>query len=226
MISEQYNRSENTLILIKGILCVALGIISIVLRYEPFTSLAYYVALALLLNGLLSLIAMVYAGNTFRIGIFHYEGLVSMVLGVVVLNFPEMAVAIFMHALGVFTVGTGLVMIALAFDLKNFRVKEDLLIYSGIMAVILGMIVFRNPASITEFINVIAGLALGITGSYTVHAAYKTLQKQSAARVGTTTTEIRFQPHITYSVNRAATPGPAKVRQVNPETEVSVSRAS
>lgn len=175
---EYLNRSESRLFVLKGILCAIFGLISILFSSFTFTFLAYCFATIALLNGLLTLVSMLYAKIAIKnLSLFHYEGVISLITGVLVVCFPDKAIGVFMSILGATAVGMGLIQIALAFDLKSYKVKEDLLIYSGILTVVLGLILFKNPASISAFINILIGIFFTTAGIYTAHFAYKAFNK-------------------------------------------------
>jgi uncharacterized membrane protein HdeD (DUF308 family) len=97
---------------------------------------------------------------------------------VLILGFPQTAISIFMSILGGIAMGIGLMQIALAFDLKTYKIKEGLLIYSGILTVLLGAILFSNPNSISHFVSILLGLFFTSVGTYLAYFSRKSMQKK------------------------------------------------
>jgi uncharacterized membrane protein HdeD (DUF308 family) len=176
------NYSETKLIAIKGILCAVFGlvcIISIFLEDKNFTILAYTLGIFTLVSGLISLITIVHEKVGIRhFSMFHYEGIASFIIGVLILGFPQTAISIFMSILGGIAMGIGLMQIALAFDLKTYKIKEGLLIYSGILTVLLGAILFSNPNSISHFVSILLGLFFTSVGTYVAYFSRKSMQQK------------------------------------------------
>jgi uncharacterized membrane protein HdeD (DUF308 family) len=171
------NQSESRLVMLKGILCSLFGLICILtifLRDKDFTILAYSLGIFALLSGLITLVSITKSKIALRnFALFHYEGIISFITGALILTFPETAIDLFMSILGSVAVGIGLMQIALAFDLKNYQVKEGLLIYSGILTVFLGTILFNNPGSISAFLNILLGVFFSVVGCYITYFAYQ-----------------------------------------------------
>jgi uncharacterized membrane protein HdeD (DUF308 family) len=183
------NEIENKLIAIKGSLCAIFGItciISIFLDNRNFTFLAYTLGIFTLVSGMITLLTMVNQKISFRnFALFHYEGIASFILGMLILCFPQTAISVFMGILGGIAIGIGLLQIALAFDLHTYRVKEGLLLYSGILTVLLGTILFNNPDAISDFLSILLGVFFISLGSYISWSAWKHVRQQKKATVTT-----------------------------------------
>jgi uncharacterized membrane protein HdeD (DUF308 family) len=175
-------QSETKLIAIKGILSAIFGFTSIIALFfedKNFLVLAYTLGVAAILSGLLTLLSVIHTNIRFRhFGLFHYEGLTSLIFGMGMLIFPSIAINIFMGLLGGVCAGLGLIQIALAFDLNTFKIKEGVLIYSGILTVLLGIILLNNPAAIAGFINLLLGVFFSIVGGYLIRITYKKIKPE------------------------------------------------
>jgi uncharacterized membrane protein HdeD (DUF308 family) len=175
-------QSETKLIAIKGILSAIFGFTSIIALFfedKNFLVLAYTLGVAAILSGLLTLLSVIHTNIRFRhFGLFHYEGLASLIFGMGMLIFPSIAINIFMGLLGGVCAGLGLIQIALAFDLNTFKIKEGVLIYSGILTVLLGIILLNNPAAIAGFINLLLGVFFSIVGGYLIRITYKKIKPE------------------------------------------------
>lgn len=187
------NEIENKLIAIKGSLCAIFGItciISIFLDNRNFTFLAYTLGIFTLVSGLITLLTIAKEKISFRhFAIFHYEGIASFILGVLILSFPQTAISVFMGILGGIAISVGLMQIALAFDLHTYKVKEGVLIYSGILTVLLGTILFNNPDSISDFVSILLGVFFMALGSYVSWSAWKHVQQQKKSSAQATISE-------------------------------------
>ncbi|QHT69462.1 hypothetical protein GXP67_23865 [Rhodocytophaga rosea] len=193
------NEIENKLIAVKGSLCAIFGltcIISIFLDNRNFTFLAYTLGIFTLVSGLISLLTIAKEKISFRhFALFHYEGIASFILGMLILGFRQTAISIFMGILGGIAVGIGLMQIALAFDIHTFKIKEGVLIYSGILTVLLGAILFNNPDSISEFVSILLGVFFIVLGGYVGWSAWKhaRLQKKSSVVAAESSAPVHAQ---------------------------------
>lgn len=188
------NEIENKLIAIKGSLCAVFGItciISIFLDDKNFTFLALTLGTFSLVNGLITLLTIAHEKISFRhLSLFHYEGIASFIMGILILGFPQTAISVFMGILGGIAMGIGLMQIALAFDLHTYKIKEGVLIYSGILTVLLGAILFNNPDSISNFVSILLGVFFIVLGGYIGWSAWKHVKerrKSLAIREGAST---------------------------------------
>jgi uncharacterized membrane protein HdeD (DUF308 family) len=174
------NQSETKLLAIKGVLSAIFGftcVIALFFEDKNFTILAYSLGVTAIISGLITLISMINTKVRFRnFGLFHYEGLTSLLLGMWMLTFPFAAINIFMGLLGGICAGMGLIQIALAFDLNTFKVKEGVLIYSGILTVLLGVILLNNPDAIAGFVNLALGVFFSLAGGRIIRSTRKKLK--------------------------------------------------
>ncbi len=201
------NQSEAKLIAGKGVLSAIFGficIISLFFEDKNFTVLAYSLGAISLLSGLVTLVSII---NTkvriHNFGLFHYEGLTTLLIGILILVFPQTAMHIFMDILGAIAVGIGLMQIALAFDLSNYKVKEGLFIYSGILTVLLGTILFNNPTSISAFINLLLGVFFTLVGGMVIRLAYERIKAKaketSSSQIKASVQTSAIQASLSYA---------------------------
>lgn len=178
------NQSEAKLVAVKGILSAIFGfacIIALFFEDKNFLILAYTLGAVAAISGLLTLVSIINTRVRFRnFGLFHYEGVTSLLLGLWVLTFPHTAMNIFMSMLGGVCAGLGLVQIALAFDLNTYKIKEVILIFSGILTVLLGIILLNNPGAIAGFVNLVLGVFFSMAGGYIIRTTYKKIKAGDA----------------------------------------------
>ena len=180
------NQPEVKIVAFKGVLSAIFGFICIITLFfedKNFTILAYSLGVIALVSGLLTLVSIINSKiRLHNFGLFHYEGLTSLLLGILILIFPEKAIQIFMSILGGIAVGIGLMQIALAFDLSHYKVKEGLFIYSGILTVLLGTILFNNPGAISAFINLLLGVFFTVVGGMVIRMAVERLKAKTTSK--------------------------------------------
>ncbi len=164
---------------VKGVLSTIFGLACIVALFfddKNFLILAYTSGATAALSGLLTLVSIINTKIHIKhFGLFHYEGIASLLLGIWILVFPSTAITLLMSMLGGICAGLGLIQIALAFDLQTYRIKEGILIFSGILTVLLGIILLNNPAAISGFINLLLGVFFCATGGHIIRTTYKKL---------------------------------------------------
>jgi uncharacterized membrane protein HdeD (DUF308 family) len=197
------NTSEAKLVAVKGVLSAIFGLVCILALFfedKNFLILAYGLGAAASVSGLLTLVSIVNNKIRFRnFGLFHYEGLVSLLLGLGMLTFPYAAIDVFMILLGSVCAGLGLLQIALAFDLNTFKIKEGVLIYSGIFTVLLGVILLNNPGAIAGFINLMLGVFFSVAGGHLIRSTYLKLKSRQQVEKKQVLKTPALQTPVTYA---------------------------
>ncbi|MDO1445747.1 DUF308 domain-containing protein [Rhodocytophaga aerolata] len=198
-----FNQSETKLVAVKGVLSTVFGLACIIALFfedKNFTILAYTFGTATAISGLLTLLSIIHTKTEIRnFGLFHYEGLLSLLLGIWVLTFPAAAMNVFMGMLGGICAGMGLVQIALAFDLRSYTVKEGILIFSGIVTVLLGIILMNNPYAIAAFINLLLGVFFSAMGGRIIRSAYQKLKTTLNVPPKQPVKTLSMQPTYSYA---------------------------
>jgi uncharacterized membrane protein HdeD (DUF308 family) len=115
------------------------------------------------------------------------------------LTFPFAAINIFMGLLGGICAGMGLIQIALAFDLNTFKIKEGVLIYSGILTVLLGVILLNNPDAIAGFVNLALGVFFSLAGGRIIRSTRKKLKASQIKDQKQTIKTPSLQNTFTYA---------------------------
>lgn len=198
MLLYSLNPAEKKLFITKSILSILFGLLcigSVFMETENFILLAYGLGAVALLNGTFTILFLIYTRvSRCNITLFRSEGTLSLVIGILILLYPQLAIGLFMRVLGCLIGFMGMMQIILAFDLTNYRIREILLIYSGVLSILLGVILFRNPDSISSFVNVLLGGFFVVTGGYGCHFAYQALTKAPSGPANQTIHVAKPQP--------------------------------
>lgn len=178
-----HHKAEARLVMLKGVICAVFGIVCLLATDERYLLLTYSLGIAALLNGILSLSSVWYSVRTalrhFRL--LQYEGVASVMIGVLLLCFPQTAITVIMGILGTILILMGVAQLLLFFDWERFVVREWLLLASGALTILLGVILFKNPYAISSFVTILLGLFFLITGAYVVYFMYRTIAAPASA---------------------------------------------
>ena len=163
------NRTESLILALKGALWILFGLACISLANGSLENIAYLFGGAAVLSGIASFVFLYVAKpQGGRAQYFRYEAFASLLLGALVLLFPTFVIQLFMTTLGCIAILAGMVQCVLAFDFKRYAIAEWLLLASGFLTALLGLILIKNPTAIVSFVTWLIGIAFGAAGAYLI----------------------------------------------------------
>jgi uncharacterized membrane protein HdeD (DUF308 family) len=131
---------------LRGVAAIVFGVIAL---FWPPAAIAVLVAIFgayALVDGILNLIAAVRAGRTGqRWGALVFEGVVSLVVGIVTLFFPVVTALALVLFVGAWSVVTGVAEVVAAIRLRELIQGEWLLALAGILSIAFGVLLFISP---------------------------------------------------------------------------------
>lgn len=135
-------------LLIRGILALALGIIAIFFVGSTAIALAILFGIYALVDGVIAIVAATRMNHAdHRWGWLLAEGIIGVIAGVAALAFPLMALIALVFLMGAWAIITGVTGITTAWRLRRVITGEWLWIAAGILSILFGIIVFLQPAA-------------------------------------------------------------------------------
>ncbi|MDY0196284.1 MAG: DUF308 domain-containing protein [Tenuifilaceae bacterium] len=152
-----------------GILVMLFGFIALIIPNLAIKALAVYFALAILIGGIvLTTFAIQYRKLTPNWKSRLFEGIVSLILGVVIILNPESAAAFLMIIIGAWAAFIGLVFIGTFFARKVSQMIDVLNLTTGAISLVLGAIIIFNPFGSSRFLVILIGIYAIIYGILTM----------------------------------------------------------
>src|SRR3954452_314975 len=159
-------RSNWWAIVLRGVIAILLAIVTFMVPGITIAFLATLFGVYCLFDGVVDIVSTIRAAQGHRRwGAFLLEGVLGIVIGLYAILFPVAAAAPFVTLFAIWAILTGALEIAAAFRLRRHLPGEWLLILTGIVSIVAGILLFSQPIAGAVFLVwVIAsyGLIFGI----------------------------------------------------------------
>ena len=160
-----------TTLLFVGILTSVIGVVVLAWPEQTLTVLSILFGIQLLVFGLFRLISA-FSSTAISPGLVGFIGILGMLAGVVVLRHPFQTVAVLAAILGAIWIVTGSIDVISA--IADSRLDHRwFLAFSGLLAILAGIIVVSWPAPSVTVIAWVAGLFLVIQGIVIAAMAFR-----------------------------------------------------
>jgi uncharacterized membrane protein HdeD (DUF308 family) len=162
------------MLMLYGGLMAILGLISIFTPAETIMTLFMYLGIVLILSGALFL----YRGylsykNGYQGNILYYEGGLNLLFGLFILLFPESTAAFIFFWLGVWIFVFGVIQISKAVQIKELYGSWGGLMWSGIVAAVVGLMIIIKPFNVAMAFTVLFGFGLLFIGLFLLNTAWQ-----------------------------------------------------
>ena len=144
---------------LRGLLAVGVGILAWIRPEIFWASLVLVFGVYAVVDGVFAIVPVI-TGETRDRALHFLEGVLGIVVGVIVFLYPDQAGRAIVLVIGLWAVGTGVVEIVSAVQLRREIVDEWLLGLGGLLSLILGVILIVRP----EFGRVTTTYVLGTYG--------------------------------------------------------------
>lgn len=153
------------LILINAILVIGFGLILLVVPMETIKDLVFIVGIIIAFVGLILIFgAFNYAKESKSMIFWMMQGLFNLVIGGVVMFFPEASIQFLLILAGLWAIVLGFYQLSVAFT-SNFEIKRrSLHKINGIISILVGLLLIFFPEVIMGFLIQVFGLLLLIIG--------------------------------------------------------------
>lgn len=149
--------SEWWVIVARGIVAIAFGVLALAWPFEAATAIAILIALFILLDGVFSLASAV-KGRSRSWGLGVFEGLLGILIGVLALVVPDVTAMVLAVLIGIWALVTGIIELVMAFRFRGELGSEWLLSLAGALSVILGIAIIASPGAGVVVLAVIVGV--------------------------------------------------------------------
>jgi uncharacterized membrane protein HdeD (DUF308 family) len=135
-------------VLIRGLAAILFGIIAIARPGAGLLALVAIWAIYAIVDGIFNLVAAMHGAHEGRRwGWLVFEGVISILAGVVTFAWPGMTALVLVMLIAVWAVITGIAEIAAAISLRHVIEREWLLGASGLLSILFGILLFIFPSA-------------------------------------------------------------------------------
>jgi uncharacterized membrane protein HdeD (DUF308 family) len=162
------------LLAIKGVVAIILGIILISYPVKTQVVITWIIGFFALIEGLLvSLIAIIKHKKFENWGLILIRGIFGILLGVILFAWPGLSLAVILFLTGLWLLVVGIVLIFEAIALRKEDVGEWLIAALGIILILFGLFIIKNPELSLSIIGVVLGLMMLLNGIVNVAFSFQ-----------------------------------------------------
>ncbi len=159
---------------IAGLLIIAAGIVVICSPGGTILSLAFLLAIAMLISGISNFVAFArYRKEQFNAGWILADGILTTLLGILLLGNQLVTAAMIPYIFGIWVMISGILRIVNSTDLKKLGISSwGWVLASGIISVLCGFAALWNPVIAMIAISILLGVLFIIQGIMTISLAF------------------------------------------------------
>ncbi|NCC71858.1 MAG: hypothetical protein EOM06_00550 [Sphingobacteriia bacterium] len=155
----------SALLIINGIIALLFGVFALFVPQETAKSVAVYFGFLLLLGGLIGMYVSIKNMQHGKHWLFNVFGsLLGILVGIFIVIYTRRSIEIFAIIMGIWATILGVIQLILFFNLQKNAENKRLILFSGILSIVFGGILFFNPFESIVAILVIVGILALIFG--------------------------------------------------------------
>lgn len=157
------------LIVLKGFVAVSFGMLAISWPGKTLAFFALLFGLYLLIEGVLTvLLALINHKKLERVWTIIFQGILAIIVGLIIFSWPGITVAALYFIFALWMMITGIIVIVQAILHRHDVPGEWLLIASGLIMLMFGMLLINNPQISVAIVGILFGLSLLFNGVMTI----------------------------------------------------------
>jgi len=162
------------LLALRSVILIILGLMVLFNPTGGLLGLALYIAIAILISGIVELVAAFENRHQEGWGWYLAEGIFDLLIGIILISEPGLTVLLIAFILGFWILFAGVLQIAGSFSARKDGVSNWWWwLLSGIVCIGLGFWIIRNPVSVGLSLTVLIGIALLIIGLFVLLLALR-----------------------------------------------------
>ncbi len=160
--------------LVKGILAICFAVLALTMPDKTVVLLSVLFGLYLVIDGIISAVFALFSiGKGKNWGMPLLQGIVELLIGILVLNYPQATVGFVLFLVALWLIMSGIIMLIMGIKVRDESEEEWLLMAYGIIALFLGIILMANPQASVLFLTVMFGISALVSGIVSVSFAFK-----------------------------------------------------
>lgn len=133
-------------LLVRGLVAIIFAVLTFTMPTITLALLVIFFGVYALVDGIFAIVSAVrVAHGQRRWGAFLGEGIVGIIIGLITLFVPVISLLFFIYCLAAWGIVTGILEIAAAVRLRRQVANEWLLVITGIISIVFGIVVFWAP---------------------------------------------------------------------------------
>jgi uncharacterized membrane protein HdeD (DUF308 family) len=136
------------LLVLRGVFAIIFGLIALFYPSIALFALIIVFGVYAIIDGIAAVvIAIQERGSLSRWGWVLFEGIISILAGIVAFVYPGLTALVFLYIVAIYAILTGILEIVAAFVIRGFAAQEWALGIAGVLSIIFGIILFVRPGA-------------------------------------------------------------------------------
>jgi len=158
---------------INGLVFTLFGVLILLLNEEAIKALLEYIGIFMFIVGGILLIAGI---NNIRkdraASMILIEAIASIAIGIALVFFPQLSVALFLILTGIWAIIIGIVQLVIIVNVKETIASKNILLLNGLLTIALGISLLFNPFQWAVFLIKIIGFLAAVFGLLLIYFAF------------------------------------------------------
>ena len=160
-------------LLINGLIAVLFGALAMFSTQQMMESIQIYFGLLIVIGGVLLLFGAYDKYKKERsFSLMLTEGIVSVLLGALIMLFPEQSLRIFLIFIGIWALMLGLLKIFIAISMRDKTSFRYVLVFGGILLFGIGLLLLLDPTYVAGAVLKIVGAVFVVLGMILIYYSF------------------------------------------------------
>ncbi|MBC8315135.1 MAG: DUF308 domain-containing protein [Bacteroidales bacterium] len=147
---------------VNGLISILIGIFLLFFDPDQMKVLVFYFGIIILVIGaVLLVIAIRNIKQNKHVGMLLVESILTLVIGLIMVLFPDFTLKFFLIIIGVWAVILGIAQLAILIHIKEKLNNKNILLFNALLTIVLGVLLFFDPITT-------AGVLLKILGAFAI----------------------------------------------------------
>lgn len=164
---------------INGIIALIFGAFALFIPQGTIVTIAKYFGFVLLLGGFVLLIfALMKKQKKQDYGLLIFEGIVTLVIGLIILLFTRQTLELFVILIGIWAIILGILQLVMLAGINEPGSNKKVLLINGLITLAFGILIFFNPFQAAIIFTRIIGLIALVFGILMIYLSIQLSKEQ------------------------------------------------
>jgi len=167
-------------LVINGLIAILVGIFLMFFNNDMISAVVRYIGIGIMVVGAILLFAAIRNLRADKhAGMLLFESILTLVIGLIMLLFPDFSLKVFLIIIGVWAVILGLTQLVILINIKEKITGKNLLFFNGLLTVVLGVMLFFDPITTLGIMMKILGAFAMLFGILMIYFGFvlKTIKR-------------------------------------------------
>jgi len=162
------------LLTLKGIFAIIFGIFATFVPGVTLITLMIYFGIFIILAGIFLIVGSIsHMKNNKKWGMWMFEGILDVIIGLVVVFYPKLSLDIFIVILAIWAISIGFTQLFSALSLKHEKSAKWLMLINALLVIVFAIVLFINPFETAMAMTYIVGIFALLFGVFITVYSFK-----------------------------------------------------